>query len=80
MSVETLRAELVAMTEESLSSELMALAEGDPKRPTPETLAHRHDVSLDAVYETVDEVIRATLPLRNSVFYRKWCVREGLEP
>lgn len=80
MSVETLRAELLAMTEEPLASELEAPSEGDPRRPTPETLAERHDVPVETVYETIDEVIAATLPLRNSTFYVKWCLERVLEP
>jgi hypothetical protein len=66
VSVETLRAELLAMTEKPLASELEALPEGDPKRPTSEALAERHGVSMETFYETVDDVISASLPLRNS--------------
>lgn len=80
MSVETLRAELVEMTEPQKAAELEALPEGDPRRPTPEALAERHEVPVETVYETVDEVIRATLPLRHSTFYKKWCIDQGLEP
>jgi hypothetical protein len=80
VSVETLRAELSDMTEPQKAAELEALPEGDPRRPTPETLAERHDVPIETVYETVDEVIAATLPLRHSTFYVKWCLKRGLEP
>jgi hypothetical protein len=57
MSVETLRTELFAMTEPAKASVLQALPEGDPQRPTPEALAEQHEVSVETVYETVEEVI-----------------------
>jgi hypothetical protein len=78
--VEALRAELLAMTEPSLAAELDALPEGDPRRPTAEALAERHGVTLETFYEIVDDVISATLPLRHSTVYQKWCAREGLRP
>jgi hypothetical protein len=77
---ETLRAELLAMTTEPLSSTLMALPEGHPDRPTPESLAERHGLTVETVYKMVDDAISATLPLRRSTFYRKWCAQKGLRP
>lgn len=80
MSVETLRAELFDMTEPAMAAALEALPVSDPRRPTPESLAQKHDVPIETVYEIVDEVIAATLPRRHSTFYEKRCQDKGLEP
>lgn len=80
MTVETLWVEPIALTEPPRAAALAGLPEGDPERPTPETLAERHEVPVETVYEMVDQVLQATLPLRHSALYQKWCIDQGVEP